>query len=87
MTDPKDRLLNAFNHMVDELHAAIEKAEEKMSPTVDELLSNTEKMSKKLFALTQDEAKSVSEHLKRDITHAREYMETEGKDLNQWLKI
>lgn len=87
MSDPKDKLLQAFNHMVDELHAAIEKAEEKVAPTLDEMLTNAEKLSKQLYALTQDEIKSVSEHLKRDIAHAREYMQTEGREFNQWLKF
>jgi hypothetical protein len=54
MNDPKDKLLQAFNHMVDELHARIEKAEEKISPTLDEMIGNAEKLSKKLYALTQD---------------------------------
>ena len=31
MTDPKDKLLKAYNRMVDELHAAVEKAEETLS--------------------------------------------------------
>ncbi len=87
MTDPKDRLLQAYNHMVDELYAAIEKAEEKLSPTVDEMMTNAEQMTKKLYALTQDEAQTVAEHVKRDISHARRYMQTEGKELRDWLKF
>lgn len=87
MNDPKDRLLKAYNHMVDEVYAAIEKAEETLSPTLDELIHNAEQMSKKLYALTQDEAKTISENLKRDFTHAREYMQTEGREFNQWLKF
>ena len=87
MTDPKDKLLKAFNHMVDEVHAAIEKAEETLAPTVDEMIHNAEEMSKKLYALTQDEAKTLSQQLKRDIAHAREYMQTEGKEFNEWLNF
>jgi hypothetical protein len=87
MSEPKDKLLQAFNHMVDELHAALEKAEEKLSPTVDELLRNTEASVKKMYALTQDEARSISESVKRDITHARDYMQAEGRDFRQWLNF
>lgn len=87
MTDPKDKLLQAFNQMVDDLHSAIEKAEEKMAPTLDEMISNAEKMSKKLYALTQDEIQAVSQHVKRDIAHAKEYLQAEGHELNQWLKF
>jgi gas vesicle protein len=87
MTEPKDKLLQAFNHMIDELHATIEKAEEKIAPTLDEMITNAEKMSKQLYALTQDEIRLVSEHVKRDIAHAKEYMQSEGHELNQWLKF
>ncbi len=85
--DQKDKLLQAFNHMMDEVHAAIEKAEETLSPTVEEIINNAEKMSKQLYALTQDEAKTLSRNLKREMSHAREYLKKEGKDLNQWLKF
>ncbi len=85
MTDPKDKLLKAFNHMVDEFSAAVEKADEKISPTVDEMISRAEHTSKELYALTQDEVKSISEHLKRDISHAREYLNKEGKELSEWF--
>jgi len=87
MTDPKDKLLQAYNHMVDELHAAVEKAEETLSPTIDEMLQNAQRITKKAYALTQDEAKNISEHLKRDIAHAREYMQTDGKEFRQWLNF
>ncbi len=87
MNDKTDKLLQAFNKMVDEVDAALEKAEEKMAPTIDEMVDNAEKLSKRLYALSQDEIKLVSDHLKRDIAHAREYMQTEGREFNQWLKF
>ena len=87
MNEPTDKLLKAFNHMLDELHAAVEKAEEAVAPTVDEMLQNAEKITRKAYALTQDEAKSISQQIKRDIADAREYMQTEGKEFNQWLSF
>ena len=87
MSDQKDKLLQAFNHMVDEVHASIEKAEEALSPTIDEMLENAQTMSKNLYALSQDEAKSLSNHLKRDIKNARQYMDTDGKEFKEWLNF
>ncbi|MBL7001051.1 MAG: zinc ribbon-containing protein [Gammaproteobacteria bacterium] len=87
MNEQTDRLLKAFNHMVEELHAAVEKAEETLSPTVDEMVQNAEKITRNLYALTTDEAKSITAQLKRDITHARDYMQTEGKEFNAWLNF
>jgi len=87
MTDTKDKLLQGFNHMVDELYAAVEKAEETLSPSIEEMLHNAESLSKKAYALTQDEVKVISQHLKRDIAHARKYLQTDGKELKQWLSF
>jgi len=87
MNEQTDRLLKAFNHMLDELHAAVEKAEETLSPTVDEMLQNAEKMTRKVYALTTDEAKSLTTQLRREITQAREYMQTEGREFNAWLNF
>lgn len=87
MNEPKDKLVQAFNHMVDEVHAAYQKAGEALSPTMEEIIKNTEETSKKLYALTQDEANTISEYLKREIASARKYTETEGKDLKQWLNF
>ena len=87
MKEPKDKLLQAFNHMVDELYAAYEKAGETLSPTIEEIIKNTEQSTKQLYALTQDEARAISENVKRDIANARKYMQTEGKDLKQWLNF
>lgn len=87
MTESKDRLLKAYNHMIDEMHAAFEKVEETVSPTIETMLQNAQQTSKKLYALTQDEARMITEHVKRDISHARKYMSTEGRELKQWLKF
>ncbi len=87
MTEPKDKLLQAYNKMVDDLHAAVEKAEETLSPTIDEMLLNAEKLSKKAYALTQDEAKNISDHLKRDIASARKYIHVDGKEFKEWLNF
>ena len=87
MTDTKDKLLQAFNHMVDELHAAVEKAEEKIPPTIEEMVKNTEEVSKKLYELTSEEAKHLSASFRREVSNARDYLETEGKELNDWLRF
>lgn len=87
MPDTKDKLVQGFNHMVDELFAAVEKAEETLSPTVSEMLANAEKLSKQAYALTQDEIKTASEHLKREVARAQHYLKTDGKELKEWLNF
>lgn len=87
MPDTKDKLVQGFNRMVDEMFAAVEKAEERLSPTLSEMLDNAQKLSKQAYALTQDEAKTITEHLKRDFSHAREYLKTDGRELKEWLNF
>jgi rubrerythrin len=87
MTDAKDKLVEAYNRIVDELHAAVERAEETLAPTAEELLKNAEELARKTYALTADEARTVAEQVRRDWNHARDYLKTEGKELKQWLRF
>ncbi len=87
MPDTKDKLVQGFNQMVDELFAAVEKAEETLSPTVTQMLDNAEKLGKQAYALTQDEMKTVSTHLKQEISRARHYLHDEGKEMKDWLNF
>jgi len=87
MNDTTDKLLKAFNHMVDDMHAALEKAENRVPASIEDAMKKAEQTSREFYALTQDEVKSISTQLKREINHARDYMKTEGHEFNQWLKF
>jgi len=47
----KDKLVAAFDHMVENVSEAIHNAEEALAPTVDEMVHNAQQLARELFAL------------------------------------
>jgi len=87
--DIKDRekLVAAFDHMVEQVSDAIHNAEEALTPTVDEMVHNAQQLARELYALTQEEAESLGETLKRDIHKANKTLNQQGKELKDWFSF
>lgn len=84
--DP-EKLVAAFDHMVENVSEAIHEAEEAIGPTVDEMVHNAQVLARELFALTQEEAESLGETLKRDMHKANTTLNQQGKELKDWLSF
>jgi vacuolar-type H+-ATPase subunit H len=85
--DDKDRLVAAFDHMVDQVSDAIHDAEEALAPTVDEMVHNAQQLARELFTLTQEEAESLGATLKRDMHKANKTLNQQRKELKDWLSF
>jgi vacuolar-type H+-ATPase subunit H len=85
--DNKDRLVTAFDHMVDQVSDAIHDAEEALAPTVDEMVHNAQQLARELFTLTQEEAESLGSTLKRDMHKANKALNQQRKELKDWLSF
>ncbi len=87
--DRKDteKLVAAFEHMVEEVGEAIHDAEEALAPTVDEMVHNAQQIARELYALSQEEAESLGAALKRDLHKANQTMNQQGKELKDWLSF
>ena len=83
----RDKLIEAFDHMVDQVSDAIHDAEEALSPTVDEMVHNAQQLARELYALTQEEAESLGATLKRDMHKANKTLNQQGKELKDWLSF
>ena len=81
----KDKLVEAFDHMVDQVNQSIHKAEESLSPTIDEMVHNAQKMARDVYALTQEESEHLAKTLKKDLRNANKAMNKEGKEMRDWL--
>ena len=84
--DIKDRekLVAAFEHMVENVGNAIHEAEEAVAPTVDEMVHNAQVLARELFALTQEEAESLGDTLRRDMHKANKVLNQQRKELKDW---
>ncbi len=83
----KDKLVAAFDHMVENVSEAVHNAEEALAPTIDEMVHNAQVLARELFALTQEEAEGLGDTLKRDLHKANKTMNQQGKELKDWLSF
>ena len=83
----KDKLVAAFEHMVENVSDAIHDAEEALAPTVDEMVHNAQQLARELFTLTQEEAESLGATLKRDMHKANKALNQQRKELKDWLSF
>ena len=83
----KEKLVAAFNHMVENVSTAVHEAEEALAPTVDEMVHNAQVLARELFALTQEEAESLGNTLKRDMQKANKTLNQQRKELKDWFSF
>ena len=83
----REKLVEAFEHMVESVHKSIHDAEEALAPTVDEMVHNAEELARELYALTQEEAHSLGETLRRDLHKANRVLNQQGKEVREWLSF
>lgn len=83
----REKLVAAFDHMVENVSEAIHDAEEAVEPTVEEMVHNAQVLARELFALTQEEAESLGDTLKRDMQKANRTLNQQGKELSDWLSF
>jgi len=88
MSNPvQDKLLQAYDKMVQRLHDAVEQAEKLAIPTIDENLKKAQEKAIELGELTREEASKVAGYLKRDIEDVSVYLQETQKEFSEWLSF
>ena len=82
-----EKLVKAFDHMVDNVGRAIHQAEEALAPTIDEMIHNAQTLARDIYALSQEESEHLAEALKRDIQKANQAINQEQKELREWFSF
>jgi len=82
-----ERLVAAFEHMIDSVSESVRETEEALAPGIDEMVHNAEQIARDLYRLTQEEAESLSATLKRDLHKANEVLNQQGKEISDWLSF
>lgn len=86
MNNPiQDKLLDAYDTMVERLHDTVEKAEKLAIPTIDQNLQQAKEKAVELGELTREEANKVADYLKRDIDDISVYLEETQEEFSDWL--
>ena len=85
--DDREKLLAAFEHMVETVSESVHNAEETLAPTIDEMVHNAQQLAREVFTLTQEEAESLGDTLKRDMQKANQVLNRQSKELKDWLSF
>ena len=83
----KDKLIAAFEHMVENVSESMHNAEEALAPTIDEMVHNAQHLARDIYALSQEEAESLGETLRRDMHKANRALNQQGKEMRDWLSF
>ncbi len=83
-----EKLVHAYNVMMERVKHAIEEAGEGASPKVAELVSKAQKKAVELGELSGEEAIKIGDYLKRDLDAAADYLAgPDAQELVDWLKF
>jgi len=83
----REKLVAAFEHMVESVSESMHQAEEVLAPTVDEMVHNAQQLAREIYNLTQEEAESLGATLKRDMQKANQVLNQQSKELGDWLSF
>jgi len=82
-----DKLVDAYEHMLERIHHTFERAEQETIPAFRELLHKTRDNMVELGELTREEAHKVAEYVERDIEDAARYIAETSADLKSWWRF
>jgi hypothetical protein len=85
--DPVDRLVAAYEAMLERVHEAADTAEHKTVPWLREALANARDKAVELEELTREEADKVSRYVERDLHEAAGFLADTGQELRDWLSF
>jgi Zn finger protein HypA/HybF involved in hydrogenase expression len=90
MTESNNKLVHAYEHMMERVHARfeeLEKTEQEIIPHLQHSIEHAAEIAVELGELTREEARLVSGYLKRDLQDAGHYLADTGHDLREWLRF
>ncbi len=82
-----EKLVKAFEHMVESVSQSIHDAEEAIGPGVEEMIHNAQEVARDIYALSQEESDSLAKALKRDLHKANKAINQQQKELKDWLSF
>jgi len=85
--DPVDRLVDAYEAMLERVHTSAEGAEKRTLPWLSEALADAKEKAVELGELTREEADKISTYVERDIHEAATFIVDTGKEFREWLRF
>ncbi len=85
--DHNDKLLKVYDQVMDQVAEAIHTADIALQPTMEEIIGNATELAHQAQDITLKDAKEFSTYLQRDISHALDGVQKNGKELKDWLNF
>jgi predicted RNA-binding Zn-ribbon protein involved in translation (DUF1610 family) len=85
--DPVDRMVAAYEAMLQRVHEAAETAESKTVPWLRETLASARERAVELEELTREEADRVSRYVERDLHDAASFIAETGQEFRDWVSF
>lgn len=85
--EQNNRLVDAYNRMLERVKGAIIDAEQNAIPNLAHNIENAREKAVELGELTREEAEKVGNYLKRDVENAGEYLNETGSELGEWFRF
>jgi len=82
-----DKLVEAYNRMMERVRHAVEEAEAKALPGIRHSVEKARETAVELEELSHDEAEKVAQYLKRDMQDAGRHLAETGHELGDWLRF
>jgi hypothetical protein len=82
-----EKLIKAFDHMVENVSKAMHETEEALAPSIDEMIQSAQILASDIHKLSQEESEKLGEALKRDIQKANKALNQQKKELKDWLSF
>ncbi len=85
--DPLDRMVVAYENMLERVDELLEKAEESALPTLKKGLEHAREKAVELDELTREEAEKIASYVERDLHDAAGFLRKTGDEFRDWLKF
>lgn len=85
--DPLDRMVTAYENMLQRVNELLEKAEETALPPLKKGLEHAREKAVELNELTREEAEKIASYVERDLHDAATFLHKTGDEFKDWLRF
>ncbi len=85
--DPIERLVAAYESMLERVHTAWDRAEHSTLLSLRRNIGQAREKAIEMGELTREEADKVSDYLERDVKHAAAYLTESERAFSDWLRF
>jgi hypothetical protein len=82
-----DKLVHAYNRMLERVRHAIEEAEARALPSIRHSVDKARETAVELEELSREEAEKIAYYVKRDLQDAGRHLAETGEELGGWLRF